>query len=377
MYIIGSAQTKFGINEDGLPDLMYEAVEKALEDSNLDLNQIKAFVVSNNLSYYTDRQSHISALLASIIGKDESLIFNNESACGSGGAALNKAISMLEKYDPILVLGVEKMSEHTSFNMLNYVATDSDRELEQKQGLIFPAAGALLADMYMRKYKITMDDLNLIAKKNHDNGCLNPYAQFYNKKVDMDKIKASPELCSPLRLFDFSPNSDGAAAVVISKKKKKNSVKIKSSKYSVSDIITFNKRNVFDFSQVSNLSQKALKESELNFQDIDIFELHDGFTIIELIAMESIGLFKPGKAKYAVRNGETQRQAKYPINTTGGLKACGHPLGASGIRQIHDLRRQLLGRAEKNQINKAKTGFALNFGAIFKSVSIHILESLN
>jgi len=375
MYIIGSSQTKFGNSEAGFDEIMYEVIEGSLSDAHIEPHDIEAFILSNNLNYYTENQSHSSAIIPSLLGINNATVFSSEAACGAAGVAFTKACNLLSSYDPIMIVGVEKMSNHSTSDMLYFVGTDSDRELEQREGLIFPAAGALIADLYMKKYKITLKDLALISLKNHDNGKLNPYAQFYGKEVTLQMIEESPVICSPLRLFDCSANSDGAVAVIISNKyRRKSDIKIKATYATSFDLATFGKENPIDFSSITYVAKQLFKKAGLKPKDIDIAEIHDGFSIMEMIISEYIGFFEIGKSKYSVRNGETTRKGKFPINTTGGLKACGHPLGASGLRQIHDLKRQIQGKAGANQVENVNKAFAFNFGSIFKSISATILE---
>ncbi len=375
MFVNGSYQTKFGIRVESLDELMFEAIKGSLEDANVEIQDIDVFVLSNNLAEFTEKQCNLAAVLPSLTGVGGKPVFNCEAACGAGGTAFTKAVKLLNIYDKIMIIGAEKMSDYSTSDMLYFVGTDSDRQLEQREGLIFPAAGALVADQYMKRYNISLDDLSLISLKNHENGKVNPYAHFYGKEVNLEMINNSPILCSPLRLFDCSANSDGAVAVIISKKKvNKKDIKIKASCTANFDLATFGSKDPIDFKQITEVSDKTLKSAECKIDDIDIFEIHDGFSIMEIIVPEYIGLFEKGKSKFAIRDGETRKDSKFPINTTGGLKACGHPLGASGLRQIHDIRRQLLGKAGKNQVNKVKRGLAFNFGSIFKSISMTILE---
>lgn len=376
MYIVGSHQTKFGISEKRLDELTHETIQGALDDAKLRVEDITAFVVSNNLAAFTEKQCHLSATIPSLTGVDNTVVFNCEAACGAGGVAFTKAVNLLGTYDPIMIIGAEKMSEYSTSDMLYFVGTDSDRQLEQREGLIFPAAGALVASQYMKRHDITLKDLALISLKNHDNGKINPYAHFYGKEVTLKMIEDSPVLCSPLRLFDCSANSDGAVAIIISKKNRTiKDIKIKASCTSSFDLATFGPKDPIDFTQITQVANQAFKQSSKTPRDIDLCEIHDGFSIMEIIVSEYIGIFEKGKSKHAIQNGETARDGKYPINTTGGLKACGHPLGASGLRQIHDIRRQLLGQAGKNQVGNAHTGLAFNFGSIFKSIAVTILES--
>ncbi len=374
MYINGSFQTKFGISEKDFDELAFEAIEGSLKNGRYEAKDMKAFVLSNNLNYFTESQSHTAAIIPSLTGIDAP-VFNNEAACGAAGVAFTKACKMLKHYDPIMIIGVEKMSAPSTNDMLYYIATDSDRELEQREGLIFPAAGALVASMYMKRHNIKLSDLSLISLKNHGNGKINPYAHFYDKEVTLEMIEASPVICSPLRLFDCSANSDGAVAIIISKNKKNNNdVRIKSTHAMSFDLATFGPADPIDFTSITVVSKKVFKDAGCEPKDIDLAEIHDGFSIMEVIVPEYAGFYEIGKSKLAIRKGENERDGKLPINTTGGLKACGHPLGASGLRQIHDLKRQIQGKAGDNQVKKANKAFAFNFGSIFKSISATILE---
>ncbi|NTU69706.1 thiolase domain-containing protein [bacterium] len=297
MYISGIGRTKFGVLDKTIPELISEALEKVFADSKISPNDIDAIYVANFAAGPFQNQLHAGSLVPSILSKFHIPSIRIESACASGGVALNQAVMSLSKFDNVLVVGFEKMSNIAIKDASKYIATAGDLYLDQKHGLIFPATYALVAQQHMKKYGTTTDDLALVSFKNHSNANLNEYAHFFHKTVSLDDVKNSPVVCSPLRLFDCSPISDGAAAVIISNNKKSNrDVKIKASQIS-SDSISLSQRNdLTSFSAAEDAAKKAYKESGYSPSDIDIAEVHDCFTIAEIVAMEDLGFSDKGKA---------------------------------------------------------------------------------
>jgi acetyl-CoA C-acetyltransferase len=375
MYITGVGITKFGKRTESLKELMLEAMLDALADAKLEINDIDAVYISNNLSALTHNQSHLGAVLASYLPDMLLPIYSLEAACGGGGVAIHQACISLKHYERILVIGVEKMSEAESVDMLYYVASDADRELDQSQGLVFPAAGALAATQYMQRYDATLDDLTLVSLKNHHNGNLNPKAHFYGKEVTREMIESSRVICSPLRLYDCSANTDGAAAVVLERERRgQRAVEIVGSSFATNHINFAQEQDVLDLKVVQKVAKDAFAQAGVQHTDINVCEIHDGFNIVELIMFENLGFCAPGEAKDWVRTGRTDLDGELPVNPSGGLKACGHPVGATGVRQVGEIVIQLRGEAGERQVKDARVGLAYNFGSLVGSAVVHILR---
>ncbi|CEG13792.1 putative acetyl-CoA acetyltransferase [groundwater metagenome] len=375
-HIIGTGRTKFGVLNENIPELSYEAMFKSLEDSTLSINDIDAIYVANFCAGPFQNQLHLNSVISSLLPKSNIPIIRIETACASASSALYQAIISLNKFENIMVLGVEKMTDADNLSASKNISSAGDRLLDQDEGLIFPAEYALIAQQHMLEYGTTLDDLALVSLKNHNNANLNDLAHFYHKKVDIEMIKNSPVVCSPLRLFDCSPVSDGAAAVIISRNKKTDrNIKIAASAIATDTISLCQRENLTSFNAAKIAAKEAYKQANIKPEDIDIAEVHDCFTISELIAMEDVGLCKEGESKYLIRDGKTNLRGDIPINTDGGLKADGHPIGASGVAQIIEVVTQLRGEAGKRQVQDAEVGLTHNIGGIGGTAVIHILKS--
>ncbi len=376
MFISGIAVNKFGVTDKSLPEMMLEVLQDALQDAQLEINEIEAIYISNNLAPLTHNQNHLGSVLSSYLPGMHLPIYSLEAACGGGGVAINQACISLRHYKKILVIGLEKMSEAESPDMLHYVASDGDREFDQREGVIFPAAGALAASSYMQTYGATMHDLALVSFKNHENGNLNPKAHFYGKPVTMEMIENSKVICSPLRLFDCSANTDGAAAVILERERRsKRSIRIAASSFATNHINFAQDKNPLIQPAVQKAARDAFAYAQIEAKDISFAEIHDGFTVVELIMAENLGLIPMGKGVEWIREGRTKRDGQLPVNPSGGLKACGHPVGATGVRQVAEVVTHLRGEAGERQVKDPRYGLAFNFGSLLGSCTVHILKS--
>lgn len=373
MYIIGIGRTKFGILNKTLPELAYKAMLSSLEDANLSVNDLDAIYVANFCSGPFQNQLHLNSMLSSLLPELRIPIIGIETACASAGSALYQALISLSRFRFIMILGIEKMSNVDSAKATMNISAAGDKILDQNEGLAFPASYALIAQQHMLKYRTTLDDLALVSLKNHENGNLNEFAHFFYKKVDMEMIRNSPIICSPLRLFDCSPVSDGAAAIVVSREKRSaRDVKVIASALATDYISPAQRRDLTSFKAVKIAANEAYSQAKIGVQDIDIFEVHDCFTIAELIAMEDLGICRPGESKNFVREGRTKLDEDIPINTDGGLKADGHPIGASGVAQVYEVVTQLRDDAGQRQVKNPEIGLTHNIGGIGGTAVIHI-----
>jgi acetyl-CoA C-acetyltransferase len=377
MYIVGAGRTKFGKLDTSLEGLAYEAISKAIDDSNVSVRDIEAMYVSNFLGGPVNGQLHLNSMISSLIPGCNIPIVRVETACASSSSAMNQAIIALSKFSNILVLGVEKLTGPSLIPQIDAIAMAENRTIEKENGLIFPAAYALIAQQYFKKYGISHEVLEQISYINHQNANRNPLAHFFQKNVTMDMIRSSRMVSTPLNLFDCSPMSDGAVAMVITDKKKTDrDVKILSSQIATDTISIPERKDLTTFKATKIAAQKAYREAGLTPKKIDLFEVHDCFTIGELIALEDLGLCERGSACHLVEDGRISIEGDFPVNTDGGLKANGHPIGATGLAQIYEIVTQIRGEADQRQVVDAEYGLAQNIGGIGGTCGITILGCL-
>ncbi|EKD84599.1 MAG: hypothetical protein ACD_38C00188G0002 [uncultured bacterium] len=378
--ILGTATTKFGELWNISPRaLAKEAMISALDASGLKAHQIDALFVGNMLSGILGNQANLGSLLVEELGVNIPA-FRIEGACASGGLALHNAVNSLKAYQyrTALVLGIEKMTDHSQDEITNaLMAAGSDEE--RLAGATFPGVYALMAQAYMQKYKVTEEDLAAVSVKNHYHGTLNSKAQF-QFEVSISDVMKSSKIADPLKLLDCSPISDGAAAVVITSdensKKIKNNVYIAASEVATDTLSLHDRKSFTSLESVVKASNNAYKKTGIKPKDIDVSEIHDCFSISEAIATEDLGFSEKGEGAIDIAKGKrTLFKGDIICNPSGGLKACGHPVGATGIKQIVEITEQLRGEAGKRQVEKAKIGLTHNVGGSGTVAAIHILRS--
>jgi len=378
MFVTGVGKTKFGVLEKTLPQLMHEAAGMALADGGLGVEELDAIYVANFLGGSLQNQLHLNSVLAGLLPGFSKPAVRVETACASGGSAVYQALLSLSRFSNVLVVGVEKMTDVEGGQCSKCISGAGDASLDQAHGLIFPANYALIAQQHMQKYGTTHEDLELLSLKAHENARLNPLAHFNYKQVTADEIKDAEVVCSPLTLYDCSPISDGASAVVVSKEKKgERCVKVTGSALATDSISLAQRKDLTSFNAAKLAAKQAYGQAGKKPSDIDVFEVHDCFTIAELVAMEDLGLCKAGESKDLVREGRTKVGGDIPINTGGGLKGGGHPIGATGVSQIFDIVLQLRGEAGERQVDGARAGLAHNIGGVGGTAAVHILEAVD
>jgi len=378
--ILGAATTKFGELWNISPrDLAREAMTNALAASNIEPEEIDALFVGNMLGEFLGNQANLGSLFAEELGKFVPS-FRIEGACASGGLALHNAINSIlaGQYQVVVVLGVEKMTDHNSDEVTNgLMAAGSDEE--RIAGATFPGLYALMAQAYMEAYDSTEEDLAAISVKNHYHGSLNPKAQF-KSPITVEAVMKSARIADPLKLLDCSPISDGAAAIVIAteafaKKHHKKPVFITASEVATDTLGLQNRKTFTSLSAVVNASKKAYQKIGITAKNIDVAEIHDCFSIAEAIATEDLGFSEKGQgAKDIAAEKYTLGKGNLVTNPTGGLKACGHPVGATGIKQIVEIVEQLRTEAGERQVKGAKIGLTHNVGGTGTVAAIHILQ---
>jgi acetyl-CoA C-acetyltransferase len=374
VFIKGTGLTKFGeLWDKTLDDLILEASNKALTDARLSSNQIEAVFIGNMLYGKLADQDHLGALATSLLGINCPAT-RVEGACASGGLAVQSAYHGLlsGQYKNVLVIGAEKMTD-ASTSQISHALMGAGSEAERQAGLTFPGLYALMAKSHMQKFGTTRNHLASVSVKNHYHASLNPNAQ-YPYEINIEKALSAPVVSDPFTIFDASPITDGAAAVVLSTEGKDGDVFISASE-SATDILDLSSRDSFTEIKATQLaSQKAYKKAGITPEDIDLLEVHDCFTIAEIMAMEDLGFCKKGSGGEFISSGKTKLGGKTPVNTSGGLKACGHPVGATGVKQIIEIADQLKGSMGSRQVKDAKIGLTQNVGGTGATVVVHILQ---
>lgn len=372
MYIKGVGMTKFSVEDRNTQSMVIEATHEALDHADMNMNDIDAVVVSMmDSSANGERQKLFPSVLCSIFKKKMPAL-RSPAVCGGGGASLWTANRL--GYDNVLVIGAEKLVAGTSGNVTDEILKAAERVYEQCEGIMFPAQNALAAQQYMQRYGATINDLSLVALKNHENAYMNPKARFYNKKVTIKMIKKSPVIASPLRLFDCSLNVNGVAACIVSKDK--TDIKIKASQLCTDRIASFESPDMTRWDATSIAAKAAYKEAGLGPSDIDFAEIHDAFTSLELMAYEDLFFCKKGEGKKMIRDGITKLDGSLPVNSCGGLKAKGHPISATGLAQVYEITKQMLGEAGDRQLSKKNIALSQNVGGVGSTVAVHILEKV-
>lgn len=366
--------TKFGILRKPSHLLAYEAASEALHDAQMSMDKIDAVVVASLDWFFSDeKQRHFASMLSSVFRTNIPII-RTPTGCSSGGTALWTAQQL--GYDNVLVIGAEKLMTCKTESITDEFMMAAESRIEQLEGLNFPAQNALVAQEYMLRYpETTTEHLALIAYKNHCNALLNPKARFYGKPVSLEEIKKSHIVASPLRLYDCSISTDGAAACIVSKDK--TDIKIAGSDMCTDFLGIFEREEGTSWEAACISSKNAYRQAGAGPEDIDVAELHDAFTIVELIGYEDLGFAQRGKAYQKIESGYFRLGGKLPVNTSGGLKAKGHPVSATGLAQINELVAQLRGKAGERQVKNARTALAHNVGGAGGSICCTILKKMN
>jgi acetyl-CoA C-acetyltransferase len=373
MYIKGVGMTKFGISDKLSHQLAYDAAYDALSNADMNFNKIDAIVCSNIEWFFSmDKQRHFAGMLSSMF-KTHKPIIRVPAGCAGGGHALWVANQL--GYDNVLALGVEKLMTCRSESITDEFMMAMESKWEQPEGINAPDSAALTAGAYLQKFPdVTTDDLALIAHKNHSNGFLNPHARFYKKRVTLDEIRNSKVVASPLRKMDCSISVDGAAAVVLTKDK--TDIKIAGSDLCTDRIATFESRDMTTWEATSISAKNAFNQAGVTPSDINFVELHDAFTIVELISYEDLGFAKKGEGAKLIRDGTVRLDGRLPVNSSGGLKAKGHPPSATGLSQIYEIVKQMRGEAGERQLSKRNIALAHNIGGTGGTVTCHILKRI-
>jgi len=407
--IAGAGASKFGAFKDKLGrELFTEAFLDmiASAERGIDIKDIEAFYLGSAAPLSFEGQAHLAPIIADQVGLVNRPATRVEGACASGGLALREGIIAIASglYDIVLVGGVEKMTNLPTSEVTDVLAAFSDTPYESRAGITFPGAYALMATAYRHKYGLTDEQLMVVTIKNHQNGALNPKAQFNcsirdimtsrmakirekgqplpDWSSEMDFLKdpqANPVVSWPLKLFDCSPITDGAACVLLvaehlAKSFTETPVYVIGSGQA-SDYSLHDRKDFTTLSGAREAARQAYDMAGVRPGDIQMAEVHDCFTIAEIIATEDLGFFRPGEGGRAAEQGLTARHGTKPVNPSGGLKAKGHPVGASGVAQVVEVWQQMRGEAGVRQINRdVHLALTHNVGAHGATCVVHIYE---
>jgi acetyl-CoA C-acetyltransferase len=367
--IVGAGMTRFGEHwETSFRDLIVQAGVTALTDAGMPGQDVQAIFGGCMASSRFIAQEHIGSLIADQVGLRPIPSTRCEAACASGGVALHSGWLAVAsgRYDVVVVGGVEKMTEIGTSRAALALGGAGDQEWELFNGASFPSIYALMARKHIHDYGTTEEQMAACAVKNHSNAAHNEYAQYRNP-ITVEQVMGSGYIASPLKLFDCSPLTDGAAAVVLcaSEKAKRYSdtpIEILSSSQA-SGTLSLATRSSFTSIEATRVAAKdAFGHARLEPKNVDVAEVHDCFTIAEIMAIEDLGFFEKGEGGRASEEGLTALGSDTPVNTSGGLKACGHPVGATGVKQAVEIAWQLRGDAGKRQVDGAETGLTHNVG---------------
>jgi acetyl-CoA C-acetyltransferase len=378
--IIGIGKTAFGAFPDrDLRSLAVEAGQKCLADAHVSPSQVEAYYLGNFAGPSFVGQNHLAPYIAGAMGITGVPATRFEAACASSGSAFYHAVSSVAAglNDVVLVAGVEKMTSQTTPKVTEILAGAGDTCGEVRAGATFPALFAMIARRHMYQYGTTREMMAAIAVKNHENGAKNPLAHM-RKVITMEQALKGKPISEPLTVFDCSLISDGAAAVLIAPLERAAEFTDKPVKVlgvaQTSDYVALDQKDdITTFRAVSAAARKAYKMAGVTAQDIQFAEVHDCFTIAEIIATEDLGFVKKGEGGPYALAGCTRLTGPLPINTSGGLKSKGHPVGATGVGQICDLVYQLRGEAGERQLARHSLGLAQNLGGSGATAVVTIL----
>jgi acetyl-CoA C-acetyltransferase len=378
--IIGLGQTEVKeMWSTSIRHLAWYAIEAALDDAHV--SQVDALFVGNMAAGQLSHQLHLGALIADFAGLRGIEAVTVEAADASGGAALRQAVLAVKSglVETALVVGVEKMTDQVGSPVTAVLSSTLDADYEAIHGLTVAGMGALLMRRYMHEHGIGVDEFANFSVNAHANGADNPLAMFRNR-IKAERFGSAPPVATPVNLFDAAPSGDGAAAVVITSHERAQDmvpqpIRIAGSALATDTLALHDRKNMLHLRAAELSAQKAMEAAGVSHQDIDLFELHDSFTVMAALSLEAAGFATPGEGWQLARDMEIGRNGRIPISTFGGLKARGNPGGATGMYQVVEVARQLRGQAGENQIANAKIGMAQNLGGSGATAVTHILRA--
>jgi len=377
--VVGASMTKFGERDAWIQKLLAQAGKECLEDAGVDPSDVEHVYASNMSSGEFEGQTGVMNALAHDLGLMPAYSQRVDQTSSSGGAGIYAAWQSVASgaSEMTLLVGGEKMTHRTTGEATDVIASIT-HPAEYKHGVTLPSFAGMTARHYLEKYDAPRDSLAKVAVKNHKNGVDNPHAQF-RKEVDLETVLESPIVADPLRLYDFCPITDGSAALMLCPEsvaqEYADEYAVISGVAGATDTHVVHERDdPTTMGGVVDSSDAAYEMAGVGPDDVDVAELHDMFTILEFLQMEGLGFAEPGEAWKHVEEGRTEKDGELPINTSGGLKSKGHPLGASGVAQGVEIYEQLVGEAGPRQV-EADVGLACNVGGFGNCVITTIMES--
>jgi acetyl-CoA C-acetyltransferase len=381
--VAGIGKTRFGAFPDrDLRSLAVEAGEKCLQNGHVSPSQVEAFFLGNFAGPSFVGQNHLAPYISNALGIHEVPSTRIEAACASSGSAFFHAVSAVAAglYDVVMVAGVEKMTSQPTPRVTEILASAGDCSGEIRAGSTFPSLFAMIARRHMHDFGTRREHLAAVAVKNHANGVLNPDAHL-RKAITIEQALAGKPVADPLNLYDCSLISDGAAAVIVAPADRARDFCDKPVRVlgvaQASDYMALDEKpDITTFPAVKAAAAKAYRMAGVEPADIQFGELHDCFTIAEIIALEDLGFVPRGQGGFCSAAGYTARDGAKPMNASGGLKSKGHPVGATGVGQICDVVQQIRGEAGERQLSRHSLGLSENLGGSGASCVVTILGEL-
>lgn len=379
--VLGAGSTKYGKLNESIIEISLNASKDAIDSAGITPRDIKAGYISNVFGV-ADHQVHMAPVIMSNLGIPDVPGLTIESACGSGSVMFREAYANIAAgfYDCVIALGVEKITHTGTAESTTLFSYCSDHFYEGGNGASFPGLFGSMARAYLATYKATEEDLAKIAVKNHENGFFNPKAHI-RKKITVDDVLSSPVVASPLKLYDCCPFSDGASAVILcseefAKKSGKPYIEVIGSGRGASPASVQSRKDITTIPSTVDAANQAYKMANIAPKDIDFVEVHDCFTIAELIDIEDLGFFPKGSGAQAIREDRTTLKGDIPVNPSGGLKSKGHPIGATGVGQVVEVFEQFTNKAGERTVKDAEIAMTHNFGATGASAAVHIFKKM-
>ncbi|WP_435349437.1 thiolase C-terminal domain-containing protein [Haloarchaeobius sp. HRN-SO-5] len=377
--IIGASMTQFGKRDSWIQSLLSEAGEECLDDAGVAPDDVDHLYVSNMASGEFEGQTGIMNALAHDLDLLPAYSQRVDQTSSSGGAGIYAAWQSIASgaSEMTLLVGGEKMTHRTTGESTDIIASIT-HPVEYKHGVTLPSFAGLTARNYLERYDAPRESLAKVAVKNHHNGMANPHAQF-RKEVDVETVMGSPIVADPLRLYDFCPITDGSAALMfcpesVAEQYTDDYAVVTGVAGATDTHVVHEREDPTVMGGVVESGRQAYEMADLSPEDVDVAELHDMFTILEFLQMEGLGFADPGTAWERVEAGETEMDGDLPVNTSGGLKSKGHPLGASGVAQGYEIYKQVVGDAGDRQVD-ADVGLACNVGGFGNCVITTIVEA--
>ncbi|UCF07792.1 MAG: thiolase domain-containing protein [Thermoplasmata archaeon] len=377
--VVGIGHGKFGKRNDAtVQELAFEPFAEAMEDAGITQKDIDATIIGSSPEYH--KQRSLPGVVTEYIGMNPKPAFLTEAACASGSAALYSAYGFIKAgmFDVVAVIGVQKMMELTTPEILALMGRVGDVQWESNFGTTFPGYYALYARRHMHDYGTTEEQMAQVALKNHHYGTMNPKARF-QKEITMEKIMSSSMVASPLKVFDCCANADGAACVIVAnddvaKKMSDTPVWLEGVGSATAPFSVLNRPSISTIPSAVEAARQAYKQAGMVPRLVHVASVHDCFTIAEIMAYEDLGFCEKGEGGMLIEEKQTYIDGKIPVNVDGGLKAKGHPVGATGISMAVEAVKQLRGEAKERQVDGAETALTHNVGGIGQYCFVNIYK---